>query len=632
MMKFIKIILLNYCLLLTTANATSNEISGQLDEITSANFEDYLYDIYQFEKNDQKPSLIALTSSDFDASLIIIKPDGLIQTESNHDAIDQSSEIKALNLRYSDPAILLTQQKKGTWYALVSSIYSKNSGAYTLYAPSLVHLKKVDTSAITPQQVETAFAERGVLTDAEKSRREEVQQQKKIKELAELLEVDSFRQQLESELQQDSNQTKQTLQEKRFERESLQKQKQQLQESINHLSSFPSKHTLAIKLLNEQLETNIEAIKGKLEREKQLQDGVTAIHTTLLLLQRLNNLNEQLKTVESNLLAESDPIKTQTLKDKVKEQRTAWKQATQEIANKLIQADIINTLRFSKNDRTYRYHLTYSHKSNGLIYHPFLASIQRQRIVDEIHNGECDPLTCTYDNSESCNPLFSNCEEPLPTLLGNLTNTNTIADTSELLPSLFPWPPPPTSAQAVIAPQFFHSTSNKAHLTLGDINTMITSSLRKTNYTGSKYYSVPQGFAIITTLEQTHTNGSPLAENLRWLRDIIPIKTFSIAGYLQALFTAPAGDFRVIAFIVTNKAFSSDGSDITFNTINTWIKGGYNTLPTDIKKRIYTDDYNVTAMIYAFKKKSRNDNPEINNSGLTAAQHLAHTEFAAYLL
>jgi hypothetical protein len=124
----------------------------------------------------------------------------------------------------------------------------------------------------------------------------------------------------------------------------------------------------------------------------------------------------------------------------------------------------------------------------------------------------------------------------------------------ELSPML-PWPPPSPSSQVVIDRNFLVE-AGRPPATLADVDGTIQAALGGAGYSGSTYWSVPGGFAIVTPLEQTDANGAPLGEQVRWIAAIAGMRAFSLSEYLRALFTAPPGYFRVLVFVVSPQPFA----------------------------------------------------------------------------
>ena len=79
---------------------------------------------------------------------------------------------------------------------------------------------------------------------------------------------------------------------------------------------------------------------------------------------------------------------------------------------------------------------------------------------------------------------------------------------------------------------------------LGDVDSILSNVLHGNGYVEQSYYAVPDGFALVTKLDQINTDGTSKALSDRW--SIAPanvsLSYFSLRSYLPALFTAAPGD------------------------------------------------------------------------------------------
>ena len=194
-------------------------------------------------------------------------------------------------------------------------------------------------------------------------------------------------------------------------------------------------------------------------------------------------------------------------------------------------------------------------------------------------------------------------------------------DVREEIPQ-FPWPPPETSARSDV-PNNFLLRSETEQPTLADIESRIRSALDAAGYTEKSYYAVPDGFALVTRLEQIEVDGTPKAGVERWALAIGPLRDFSLVAYLRALFTANVGYFRVIVFVVTPHPFSYSNARIGRNDAIEWLRYGLNRLPPSIGEKAYTSYHYCTALIYEFEKNDVEEKARTRTPGrLTGRIHL----------
>jgi hypothetical protein len=163
----------------------------------------------------------------------------------------------------------------------------------------------------------------------------------------------------------------------------------------------------------------------------------------------------------------------------------------------------------------------------------------------------------------------------------------------------FPWPPPAASATYVLP---LRSYLGEGPRTLKDADVLITKTLRTAGYVERSYYGVPEGFALVTRLEQINDNGTPKALPDRWSVEAPRLTTFSFSEYLSALFSAPHGYYRVIVFVITPVPFYQVDAQVTGAMAEAWLTHGLNGLPSSIAALPYTSDAACTALVYEFQR------------------------------
>ena len=183
----------------------------------------------------------------------------------------------------------------------------------------------------------------------------------------------------------------------------------------------------------------------------------------------------------------------------------------------------------------------------------------------------------------------------------------------------FPWPPPKASASDTISRELL--VGNAAHPTLGTVAQAIESAFEQAGYGEKSYYSVPDGFAMASRIEQINQDGTAKGPADRWSLEVPPMRKFSFSAYLTALFTARPGYYRVIVFVVTSHPFSQADAKATSEEAQVWVSSGLNALPEDIASRDYSSAHNCTALIYEFKQTGKHTKL-MDPSQLTGKTHL----------
>ena len=185
----------------------------------------------------------------------------------------------------------------------------------------------------------------------------------------------------------------------------------------------------------------------------------------------------------------------------------------------------------------------------------------------------------------------------------------------------FPWPPPRASGMHLLPRSMMHVVTDD--ISLGDVDARITAALAQNGYDDRGYYAVPDGFALVTRLEQIELTGIPKEDPVRWSLDITPLWPFSLGEYIRRLFLGTPGYYRLIVFVVTPRPFSQDGVQVTGEQAMYWLAEGLNRLPVEVAKAPYTDAFATTVLIYEFARPTENDEVKLTNpSSLTGRVHL----------
>lgn len=181
----------------------------------------------------------------------------------------------------------------------------------------------------------------------------------------------------------------------------------------------------------------------------------------------------------------------------------------------------------------------------------------------------------------------------------------------------FPWPPPDFSTRTLLDRTFFVDSKK-----LEDVDDILVKALNHLKYSERAYFYIPNGFALVTRIEQINENGESLPPPDRWSVKTKSMTKLSWYSYIKTLFFSTPGYFRIIVFIVTNKPFTSSGKKINNSTASNWLNSGLNVLPEKIKRKKFSSDYNCTALIYEFKKPESKEAYLLTPSSITADDHL----------
>jgi len=182
----------------------------------------------------------------------------------------------------------------------------------------------------------------------------------------------------------------------------------------------------------------------------------------------------------------------------------------------------------------------------------------------------------------------------------------------------FPWPPPDFTVTETINNFYFRNTN-----TLYDADAIICKALDRCGYDDKAYFYIPNGFAIVTRIEQIKENGVALDTPFRWNTQVKGYRHLSWQAYFNALVFPTKGYFRILVFAVTDDVFKTSGKQISKDKAQNWLREGTDELPAVLGRMKYGAGYRCIALIYEFKKEEAR-NPQLLQPGtLTGREHLS---------
>ncbi|MBL7796567.1 MAG: hypothetical protein JNJ90_08705 [Saprospiraceae bacterium] len=169
----------------------------------------------------------------------------------------------------------------------------------------------------------------------------------------------------------------------------------------------------------------------------------------------------------------------------------------------------------------------------------------------------------------------------------------------------FPWPPPACNTRTILPKTVFKNCK-----VLGDVEGRLGTALEAKGFTQRSFFSVPNGFAAVTQLEQYNgADGSVRNDRTRWL-DYPAIGSFTgVLDYLKALVVPQKGYFRMFVFVVTDAPFGGSEKRVSKEQAAAWLNQGYNRLPNSLAAMKFTSAYDVTALVYEFEVPESNRKP-----------------------
>lgn len=198
----------------------------------------------------------------------------------------------------------------------------------------------------------------------------------------------------------------------------------------------------------------------------------------------------------------------------------------------------------------------------------------------------------------------------------------------------FPWPPPTPSDLVKLPDDFLEQADS-----LGGINWLITNSLDQSGYRfrPQKYFYTPNGFALVTELEQVDCEATPLAGDDRW--NVNPSefeKNFTLLDYLRSLVFKEEALFRVFAFVVTDDLNPVKSIEPTIEETEGWFIAGSAMLPNTLAKIPLNEHHYCQVYVYEFSKTAGQIQAEMVRKGRQSCwrsgeTHLKNTKILDHL-
>lgn len=165
----------------------------------------------------------------------------------------------------------------------------------------------------------------------------------------------------------------------------------------------------------------------------------------------------------------------------------------------------------------------------------------------------------------------------------------------------FPFPPPQCHTSYEIPNAVFSNCNN-----LGQVAQKISKVLSEKDYP-NRFMSVPNGFSIVTQMEQYNIDGSVLyGSQSRWT-EMPPHESFSFSwDYFKTLIYPRKGQLRLFVFIVTNQNYNSDERKVSKGEAAAWLGQAVNRLPQQVASEPFNSNYSISTLVYEFEVPESN--------------------------
>jgi hypothetical protein len=189
-------------------------------------------------------------------------------------------------------------------------------------------------------------------------------------------------------------------------------------------------------------------------------------------------------------------------------------------------------------------------------------------------------------------------------------------DKAAFLKAQFPFPPPPCCSPREVPRTSFVNAKN-----LGEVADKLTKALDNEGYTYRTFMSIPNGFALVTQMEQYNADFTHRTDN-RWADAPMNAAFVGYMDYFKSLIFPTKAYYRTFVFIVTTHAFNLQGKNISKNEAGAWYNSGINRLPKSIADLPYTERVTVTALVYEFIVPDSNRKPTQKCPNVDTQLHL----------
>lgn len=593
--------------------AAAAQVDGSLTSGTNPTHADYNYSAYWLTPAPNTELRVVLRSKTFDAYLLAISPDGPVLRNDDHDLAKGAAD-----LRSTDAAIVAAKPASGRWLVIATSLDIQSQGAFVLEYPGTAQLEPIPAGQLPRPSIAAAFAARGVQDPA--VRRDALYDQ---------LTLESFRSDMRQRLLTEIARLERSTADSGARLGANVARQKLLTDSSEALKASASSLGIVSELIKKEEDRLVSEAKQLNDRLLAGGRDRIALSQALTELDLVGTISNAIKSKEDGLVLQQAAPVQEELRSELVRLRAERETIGKALAEKMLKSRVVTERRFSVSSFSRDDPLSVSTlgglaslRASSAAYDGASADLLRQPLAElQPHNATearvSRGLVLSWAGIASGRPE---------------TQREPAIDSQVWLPAMLPWPPPTPSSRMVLDRSVLVRGGHNDVRTLGQVESVMRTALGSAGYSDASYWGVPRGFAIVTPLEQTNDKGAPLVTPARWVKNIVEMKSFSLAEYLRALFTAPPGHFRVLVFVVSSQAFGASDAREVLETLERWSAKGLNFLPDRVRTESFTDEHHVTVLVYEFLKKVNNDKPATSYPGrLKVPDHLKATKLAALL-
>lgn len=186
-------------------------------------------------------------------------------------------------------------------------------------------------------------------------------------------------------------------------------------------------------------------------------------------------------------------------------------------------------------------------------------------------------------------------------------------------PSTEPWDavPKPTASRPIFA------EGQASFATVKDVADQFERALDESDYTRRWWFRVPNGFALLTELEQVDAAGEPLPGGARWIPGFIPPSFSESPGeWFKYLAQGKRGHYRFFALVVTDARLPVGAAPKEANIDAwEWSNPDVGHRPEGLDAMPYTAEHRSTAYIYYFVRRHKQDPLQFVGPGAIFGPH-----------
>jgi hypothetical protein len=175
----------------------------------------------------------------------------------------------------------------------------------------------------------------------------------------------------------------------------------------------------------------------------------------------------------------------------------------------------------------------------------------------------------------------------------NSSSFETDPDRDAFLRARFDFPP---CCSSFPLPRQYFGPARK----LGEVAKKLEIALKSRGYYYRKYMSVPNGFALVTQMEQYRSDFTCWPDEKRWSTVPVHESFKGFVDYISRLVYGEKALYRVFVFVVTNRSYDTDRAKVTKDEAAKWFDRARSCLPASIADDPFSGDYYVDALVYEF--------------------------------